>query len=260
MIASVARAGRGRERLREVSSEVWDEDTAAHYDDDTAGMAAAEVLGPTVDFLADLAGSGRALEFAIGTGRVALPLAGRGIPVRGIELSEPMVRELRRKADGSAVPVEVGDMTRARVAGEFSVVYLVFNGLSNVLTQGGQVECFRNAARHLVAGGRFVIELWVPPLRRMPPGQNAVPFDVSEGHLGFDTYDTVAQTCTSHHYHRGADGTVRYGAGTFRYAWPAECDLMARLAGMELEDRFAGWDRQPFTAESESHVSVYRRI
>jgi SAM-dependent methyltransferase len=241
-----------------VTSEVWDEETAAHYDADTAGMAAPEVLGPTVDFLAELAGAGPALEFAIGTGRIGVPLAARGIRVAGIELSEPMVRELRRKVDESALPVHVGDMTTSHVDGEFSLVFLAFNSLSNLQTQPEQVECFRNAARHLVSGGRFVVELWVPPLRRMPPGQTAVPSDVSEGHLGFDTYDTVAQICTSHHYNVDADGTVRYGSGTFRYAWPAECDLMAQLAGMELEDRFAGWDRAPFTAESESHVSVYR--
>lgn len=242
-----------------MTSEVWDEETAAHYDADTAGMATAEVLGPTVDFLAELAGSGQALEFAIGTGRVGVPLAARGVRVTGIELSEPMARELRRKLDESNLPVQIGDMTTTRVAGEFSLVYLVFNGLSNVQTQAEQVECFRNAARHLVAGGRFVVELWVPPLRRMPPGQTAVPFDVSEGHLGFDTYDTVAQICTSHHYFRDADGTVRYDSGTFRYAWPAECDLMAQLASMELESRFAGWDKLPFTADSEGHVSVYRK-
>lgn len=242
-----------------MASEVWDEETAARYDADTADLATAEVLGPTVDFLAELTGSGEALELAIGTGRVAIPLAARGIRVTGVELSQAIVAELRRKVDESAVPVHLGDMTTTHVPGEFSLAYLVFNGLSNLQTQTGQVECFRNAARHLVAGGRFVIELWVPPLRRMPPGQTAVPFDVREGHLGFDTYDTVAQLCTSHHYRKDASGTVRYDAGTFRYAWPAECDLMAQLAGMELESRFAGWDRRPFTAESESHVSVYRK-
>ena len=242
-----------------MSSDLWDEETAARYDADTAELSTPEVLGPTIDFLQGLAAGGRALEFAIGTGRVAVPLTGRGVRVSGIELSAPMARQLSRKVDESVLPVQIGDMTTTQVPGEFSLVYLVFNSISNLQTQAEQVECFRKAARHLVAGGRFVIELWVPPLRRMPPGQTAVPFDVSEGHLGMDTYDTVTQACTSHHYRRDEGGTVHYGHGTFRYAWPAECDLMAQLAGMELEARFAGWDRQPFTAESESHVSVYRK-
>jgi SAM-dependent methyltransferase len=243
-----------------MTSEVWDEETAAHYDEDTAELATPELLAPTIEFLAELAGSGRALEFAIGTGRVGVPLAATGVHVAGIELSEPMVHELRHKVDEATLPVLVGDMTTTRVPGEFSLVYLVFNTISNLQTQAEQVACFRNAARHLVAGGRFVIELWVPPLRRMPPGQTAVPFDVSEDHLGFDTYDTVSQLCTSHHYFKGTDGTLRYDSGTFRYAWPAECDLMAQLAGMELENRFSGWDRRTFTDESESHVSVYRKL
>lgn len=242
-----------------MTSEVWDEETAARYDADTADMSTSEALRPTINFLEELAGSGRALEFAIGTGRVGVALAGRGVQVCGIELSEPMVRELRRKVEESALPVAVGNMTTARVPGEFSLVYLVFNGLSNLQTQAEQVACFQNASRHLVLGGRFVIELWVPPLRRMPPGQTAVPNEVSEGHLGFDTYDPVHQMCTSHHYVKDADGTVRYDFGNFRYAWPAECDLMAQLAGMQLEGRFSEWYRGVFTAESDSHVSVYRK-
>ena len=150
-------------------------------------------------------------------------------------------------------------MATTTVPGEFSLVYLVWNTISNLRTQEEQVECFRNAARHLSRGGRFVIELWVPPLRRLPPGQVAVPFDVGAGHLGFDTLDVVTQRGTSHHYSSGEDGTTRYGFSNFRYVWPAECDLMARLAGMELEERFADWDRSPFTSESESHVSVWRK-
>ena len=220
-------------------------------------MYAPEVLVPTVDFLAELAGDGPALELAIGTGRVAIPLAARGLAVSGIELSEAMIERLRDKVDDAAVPVWLGDMTSIRVPGEFSLVYLVYNSLSNLRTQDEQVACFRNAAAHLRPGGRFVVELLVPPLRRLPPGQLAAPFDVSEGALGFDTFDLVTQQCESHHYTRGADGTVRYVMGRFRYAWPAELDLMARMAGLELERRVGGWDGAPFTSDSESHVSVW---
>ncbi len=241
------------------SSDVWDERTAEHYDVDSAVMFAPERLVPVVDFLTRLAVPGPALEFAVGTGRVAIPLAARGVPVTGIELSEAMVAQLRRKVDEAALPVTIGDMATATVAGQFTLVYLVWNSISNLRTQAEQAECFRNAARHLAPGGRFVIELWVPPLRRLPPGQVAVPFEVGDGHLGFDTYDLVSQGCTSHHYRRAADGTVTYDSGNFRYLWPSECDLMARLAGLELEERFADWQGAPFTADSESHVSVWRK-
>ena len=241
------------------SSEVWDEGTAERYDADSAERFAPGVLGPTVDFLARRAGSGAALEFAIGTGRVAIPLASRGIPVTGIELSPAMLAQLRRKADETTLPVLAGDMATTRAPGEFSLVYLVYNSLSNLRTQQEQVECFRNAARHLSPGGRFVIELWVPAIRRMPPGQDAVPASLTEGHLVFDTYDLVTQRCASHHYWRSADGSTRYSAGHFRYIWPAECDLMAQLAGLELEERVADWDGSPFTADSESHISVWRK-
>ena len=241
------------------SSDIWDEPAAARYDESSADMFAPAVLEPTVDLLARLAGDGPALELAIGTGRVAVPLSGRGVPVTGIELSEPMVAALRRKVDATRLPVTIGDMATTRVEGQFSLVYLVFNTLGNLRTQPEQVNCFRNAARHLAPGGRFVIELWVPPLRRFPPGQAAVPFDVSERHLGFDTYDLATQQGTSHHYSTEADGTIRYGASNFRYVWPAECDLMAELAGMELEQRHADWTGAPFTSDSESHVSVWRK-
>lgn len=194
---------------------MWDEETAKRYDETSAEKFAPEVLDPTVDFLSCLARSGPALEFAIGTGRVAIPLAARGVPVTGIELSEPMVAQLRCKIDEADLPVVVGDMATTRVPGEFSLVYLVWNGIANLRTQEEQVECFRNAARHLAPGGRFVIELWVPPLRRMPPGQVAVPFDGRDGHLGFDTYDLVTQHSTSHHYWPGLDGITRYGVGNF---------------------------------------------
>jgi len=170
-----------------------------------------------------------------------------------------MIERLRDKVDDATVPVWLGDMATTRVPGEFSLVYLVYNSLSNLRTQDEQVACFANAAAHLRPGGRFVVELLVPPLRRLPPGQLAAPFGVSEGHVGFDTFDLVSQQCSSHHYTRDADGTVRYGVGHFRYAWPAELDLMARLAGLDLEQRTGDWDGRPFTSDSERHVSVWRR-
>ncbi|MGY2127370.1 class I SAM-dependent DNA methyltransferase [Blastococcus sp. SYSU DS0617] len=239
------------------SSDVWDAATASTYDDTAAFMFAPEVLDPAVAFLAGLAGEGPALEFAIGTGRVAIPLAARGVPVTGIELSRPMADELHRK--GAGIPVVVGDMATSTAPGEFSLVYVVWNSLGNVRTQAEQVECFRNAARHLAPGGCFVVELGVPPLRRFPPGQTAVPFHVGGHHTGFDTLDPVTQQGTSHHYWRADDGTVRYAASNFRYVWPAELDLMAHLAGLELDRRTAGWRGEPFTGESGSHVSVWRK-
>lgn len=240
---------------------MWGEETAARYDADSAERFAPEVLDPTVDRLERLADDGPALELAIGTGRVGVPLAARGVPVTGIELSEPMVAQLRRKVDEEQIPVHVGDMATTVVpgAGTFSLVYLVWNSISNLRTQTEQVQCFRNAAHHLRPGGRFVIDLWVPPIQRLAPGEMAVPMVIGDGHLVFDTYDLVTQECTSHHYRRQDDGSVRYGAGHFRYIWPAECDLMAQLAGMQLESRWADWNGSPFTATSESHVSVWRR-
>jgi SAM-dependent methyltransferase len=243
-----------------VSSEVWDEETAAVYDEEAADMFAPEVVDPAVEFLARLAGSGPALEFAIGTGRIGIPLMRRGVPVTGVELSAPMVSRLRAKVSEADLPVVMGDMATTRVAGEFGLVFLLWNSISNLRTQEEQVECFRNAARHLALGGRFVIELFVPPLRRLPPGQVAVPFEVSETHTGFDTFDIARQECNSHHYTLRSDGTMRYDVGHFRYIWPAECDLMARLAGMELDDRFEDWDRKPFNSESEKHISVWHKV
>ncbi|BDV31601.1 class I SAM-dependent DNA methyltransferase [Microbacterium terricola] len=241
------------------SSDYWDAEMARRYDEGSAAMFAPEVLEPVVDTLAELAGDGAALEFAIGTGRVGIPLLERGVRVHGIELSQPMVDQLREKVDATHLPVTTGDMATTVVDGEFSLVYLVFNSIGNLRTQEEQVTCFRNAARHLAPGGRFVIELWVPGIRRMPPGQNAVPFNVDDRHLGFDTYDVVTQQGTSHHYFRNDDGSVGYGASNFRYIWPAECDLMAQLAGLEFESRAADWHGTPFMADSESHVSVWRK-
>ncbi|MFI8371415.1 class I SAM-dependent DNA methyltransferase [Streptomyces sp. NPDC085466] len=242
------------------SSELWGRATAERYDAEEAASSSAAALRPTLDFLAELAGQGRALEFAIGTGRVGVPLRERGVPVVGIELSEHMAAVLRRKVDEDTLPVVIGDMATTVVPGRFALVYLVYNTITNLLTQDEQVECFRNAARHLEPGGRFVIELGVPPLRFLPPGQVAVPFDVSEAHLGFDTFDLVEQMLVSHHLTRdGEDGRYRRGSSRHRYAWPAELDLMARIAGLVPERRVADWDGTPFGQDSPKHVSVWRK-
>jgi SAM-dependent methyltransferase len=211
-----------------------------------------------VDRLAELAGDGRALEFAIGTGRVAVPLAQRGVPVTGIELSRPMIEQLRTKADEAIIPVIVGDMATATAPGTYALVYLVYNTISNLLTQGEQVACFRNAARHLARGGRFVIELEVPELRRLPPGQQATVFASEPGYIGLDTYDVANQRLVSHHFTFGAGRQARLFRSPHRYIWPSELDLMAQLAGFELEARHADWAGAEFTAKSRSHVSVYR--
>lgn len=238
--------------------EIWDVDAARRYDTPGTGMFAPEVLGPTVDRLAELAGQGQALEFAIGTGRVAIPLSERGVAVTGIELSAPMVDELRTKADDATIPVVVGDMATAHVPGEFTLVYLVYNTISNLLTQSEQVSCFRNAARHLTPGGRFVIELWVPELRKLPPGQQATVWHSEPGYIGLDTYDVLQQRVVSHHFSFGEGKQAQLFRSPHRYIWPAELDLMSQLAGFELETRHADWAGAEFTAESRSHVSVYR--
>ncbi len=238
--------------------DIWDAETAESYDTPGVGMFAPEVLGPTVDRLAELAGKGPALELAIGTGRVAVPLSRRGIPVAGIELSPAMIAQLRKKADAETIPVVLGDMATAVAPGSYALVYLVFNEISNLLTQDEQVACFRNAARHLRPGGRFLIELWVPELRKLPPGQQAVVWTSEPGYIGLDTYDVLRQHVVSHHFRFGEGRQARLLRSAHRYVWPAELDLMARLAGFELESRHADWQRSEFTAESRSHVSVYR--
>ncbi|ONH61407.1 SAM-dependent methyltransferase [Frankia sp. CcI49] len=238
--------------------EIWDVDAAQRYDTPGVGMFAPEVVGPTVDRLAGLAGTGRALEFAIGTGRVAVPLAARGVPVTGIELSLPMIDRLRARADEAAIPVIVGDMATAVAPGTYALVYLVYNTISNLLTQTEQVACFRNAARHLAPGGHFVIELWVPELRKLPPGQQAVVWQSDPDYIALDTYDVLHQHVVSHHIRLEENGEARLARSHHRYIWPAELDLMAQLAGFELETRHADWHGTAFTTESRSHVSVYR--
>ena len=238
--------------------EIWDKVAAQTYDTPGTGMFAAAVLAPTVARLAELADGGGALEFAIGTGRVGVPLADHGVPVSGIELSEPMIAELRRKVDASRIPVVVGDMATTHVDGDFTLVYLVFNTISNLLTQDEQVACFRNAAGHLRPGGRFVVELGVPDLQQLPPGRAGVVFTSEPGYMGVDTYDVLNQHLVSHHFRFGDDRQATLFRSPHRYIWPAEMDLMGRLAGLQLESRHADWIGSPFTAQSPSHVSVYR--
>jgi SAM-dependent methyltransferase len=208
-----------------------------------------------VDFLARLAAEGAALEFGVGTGRIAVPLRRRGVPVHGIELSRPMAA---RVPAGSGVEVTIGDFATTRVPGAFRLVYLLRNTITNLATQDEQVACFRNAAAHLEPGGRFVIEVYVPQLRRLPPGETVHPFTVTPTHLGFEEYDVAAQLARSHHYWV-VDGTLETYSTPHRYVWPAELDLMARLAGLTLDERWAGWTDEPFTGDSEAHVSVWRR-
>ncbi|HTM76378.1 MAG TPA: class I SAM-dependent methyltransferase [Devosia sp.] len=238
--------------------DIWDQAAAERYDTPGTGMFAPETLGPTVDRLFDLAEGGRALEFAIGTGRVAVPLSECGVKVAGIEIAPPMVAQLRTKADAVSIPVVIGDMATARVDGEFSLVFLVFNGISNLLTQAEQIECFRNAARHLSPGGRFVIELWVPELPKVAPAAQALVGRSQDGYMLVDTFDIVAQHVVSHHFSFGDGKPATLFRSPHRYVWPSELDLMAQLAGFQLESRHAGWDQSAFTAASGSHVSVYR--
>jgi SAM-dependent methyltransferase len=240
------------------------EPVAASYDDDTDGRFSAAHLELESGFLAALAGEeGRALELAIGTGRVAIPLAARGVEVRGIDLSEAMVARLHAKPGGAAIPVEIGDFSTALAGvgleGEFDLVYLVFNTIGNVASQDAQAATFANAARHLRTGGCFVVETGVPGLLRAQADKQYRVFTHTDDHHGIDEYDPVTQLMWSHHYTRTEDGTYRRSSVPFRYAWPAELDLMARLAGLRLRERWAWWDRTPFTSDSESHVSVWEK-
>jgi SAM-dependent methyltransferase len=234
------------------------ENVAARFDERYAGQADPAVVEPMVTLLAELAGGGGALELGIGTGRIALPLAERGVPVHGIELSEAMAARLQGKPGAERIGVTIGDFATATVDATFSLAYLVANTIMNLTTQDEQVACFKNAAAHLAPGGCFLIEVLVPGLRRLPPGERFQPFDVTPGHLGFDEYDVARQGLVSHHYWI-EDGGVEVLSPPFRYVWPSELDLMARLAGLKLRDRWAGWEREPFTSESEQHVSVWEK-
>lgn len=248
------------------SDGLFPESVAAGYDGE-GGANAPEAVNPAVDLLADLADGGPVLELAIGTGRIAVPLAARGVPVSGIELSKAMAARIGGKPGGERIDVTIGDMTStlsdgAVAPGEFSLVYLVFNTISNVTAQDGQVDVFRNAAAHLRTGGLFLVEVGIPDLRRMPPGQDTVPFTVAPdeggGYIGFDRYDVATQLFTSNHVTVTPDGG-QFQVVPFRYAWPAEMDLMARIAGMRLKHRWADWDRSPFEHESTKQVSVWEK-
>jgi len=237
----------------------FDQPVAERYDESTAALSAAAVVEPVVDFLVDLAFDGSALELGIGTGRIALPLAKRGIRVNGIDLSEAMVVRLRSKPGAEEIGVSIGDFATTTVEGRFSLAYLVFNTIMNLTTQDEQVACFQNVAAHLQPGGRFVIEVMVPDLQRLPPGDTVRAFTVSATRLGFDEYDVASQGMISHHYWSVDGDKLEVSSVPFRYVWPAELDLMARLAGMSLRARWGGWKREPFTSDSRQHVSVWEK-
>ena len=236
----------------------FDERIAPAYDRTSAALFAPSALDPTVAFLAGLAGTGAALELGIGSGRVALPLSRLGVRVHGIDLSPSMVAQLAAKPGSEAIAVTIGDIATTTVEGPFRLVFVVFNTISNLTTQAEQVACFANAAYHLEPGGRFVVELWVPELQRLPPGERIRPVRVDDGGLSFDEIDVVTQSGTSHHY-AFVDGRLDRFSVPYRYAWPAELDLMAQLAGLDLRERWGGWNHEPFTSASTSHVSVWEK-
>ena len=236
----------------------FDEHRAERYDADSADMFEPAAVDPVVTFLADLAGEGGALELGIGTGRIALPISQRGVRVHGIDLSPAMVTRLRAKPGADAIGVTIGDFATARVDETFRLAYIVYNTIENLTTQDEQVACFRNVAEHLEPGGCFVVEVGVPSLQRLPPGETVRAFTVSPTRLGFDEYDVVRQGLVSHHYWT-VDGQLEAFSMPFRYVWPSELDLMARLAGMVLRERWGGWQREPFTADSTDHVSVWEK-
>jgi SAM-dependent methyltransferase len=238
---------------------LFDDRIAERYEDYWPDVLDPAVVGPTVDFLVALAGAGAALELGVGTGRIALPLSRRGVRVDGIELSPAMVEQLRTKPGATDIGVTIGDFATAEADGTFSLAYLVRNTIMNLTTQDEQVACFRNVAAHLAPGGCFLIECIVPALRQLPPGETVRAFAVTPTHLGFEEYvDLAGQTSVSHHCWV-VDGRLETFSAPFRYVWPSELDLMARLAGMTLRERWAGWDREPFTGDSPSHVSVWEK-
>jgi SAM-dependent methyltransferase len=236
----------------------FNERIASAYDATSRDMYDPAVLEPTVDFLATLAGDGAALELGIGTGRVALPLSARGVEVHGIDISAPMVERLRAKPGAENIDVTIGDFATTKVDHTFRLAYLVFNTITNLTTQDEQVACFENVAAHLEPGGCFVIEVHIPELQRLPPGETVRPFRVTPTHLGFDEFHLAEQILYSHHYFPVGDKLEVFSA-PYRYVWPAELDLMARIAGMRLRERWADWDRSPFTGESRKHISVWEK-
>jgi len=258
MRATVSSCSRAPTRAKlPLPEDHFGEDVAARYDDEAehGGMFSRAAIDPVVDFLAALAGDGRALELGIGTGRIALPLSRRGVEVHGIDLSEAMVARLRAKPGAEAIEVTLGDFATTKVDGTFRLAYLVYNTIQNLTTQDAQVACFENVAAHLEPGGGFVIEVGLPDLR----GEKLRLFDFGETHIGIDEYDVATQGLISHHYTRDEHGSFRYGAAPFRYVWPAELDLMARIAGLTPRARYSGWGREPFTSESTKLVAVWEK-
>jgi SAM-dependent methyltransferase len=235
----------------------FDANVAEHYDDSSAEMFDPTLIEETVDFLVDLAGDGPVLELGVGTGRIALPLASRGLRVHGIDLSEAMVERLRAKPGGDGVETTIGDFATTRVGAGFSLAYVVFNTIMNLTTQDEQIACFANVAAQLAPGGCFVVEVGVPQLQRLPPGEKLRPFDVGTAHVGIDEIDVATQRLVSHHYWI-REGVADVVSLPFRYVWPSELDLMARLAGLTLRERWSGWKREPFTSASRRHVSVWQ--
>jgi SAM-dependent methyltransferase len=236
----------------------FNERVAARYDADSDHMFQPAIVAPAVRFLADLAGTGGALELGVGTGRIALPLSREGVAVHGIDLSQAMIDRMKAKAGAEAIVVTIADFASAKVGTTFALVYVAFNTIMNLTTQDEQVACFRNAAEHLEPDGRFVVEVAVPDVQRLPPGETMRPFAVSATHLGFDEIDVATQRSISHHYFLKDERVEAYSV-PFRYVWPSELDLMARLAGLSLTERWDDWTRQPFTSESRNHVSVWRK-
>jgi SAM-dependent methyltransferase len=242
-----------------VPEDYFGEEVAGEYDDPHDPMFSPEAIDPVVDFLAELAGKGRALELGIGTGRIALPLAARGVAVQGIDLSEAMVARLRAKPGGDGIPVTIGDFATTKLDATFTLAYVVYNTIQNLTTQDAQVACFENVAAHLEPGGCFVIEVGLPDLQRLPFGETIRPFHLGETHLGFDEYDVPNQGLISHHYTRTSERTFRKSSVPFRYLWPSELDLMARLAGMTRRERWSGWKREPLTSVSTKLVAVWQK-
>jgi SAM-dependent methyltransferase len=242
-----------------VTRNVFDRRIASSYEAKWPELFQPAAIDPVVDFLAGLAGAGAALELGIGTGRIALPLARRGVRVHGIDLSPDMVAELRARPGAEAVGVTVGDFATTRVGGSFRLAYLVRNTIMNLTSQDDQVACFQNVAAHHEVGGHFVIEVGVPALRRLPPGETVRAFTVTPAHLGFEEYDVATQIAFSHHWWV-TEGEVETLSAPFRYVWPSELDLMARIAGMRLRERWSGWRREPFTSDSGQHVSVWEKL
>jgi SAM-dependent methyltransferase len=251
-------AGVGPCHAAPVPENYFDERIAKSYEAKWPELFEPAVVEPAVGFLAELAGTGDALELGVGTGRIAIPLSRRGVRVHGIDLSPDMIAQLRANPGGDAIGVTVGDFATTGVAGTFTLAYLVRNTIMNLTTQDGQVACFQNVAAHLEPGGCFVIEVGVPGLQRLPPGETVRPFSVTPAHLGFEEYDVATQIAWSHHYWM-VDGAIETHSAPFRYVWPSELDLMARLAGMTLRERWSDWARAPFTSDSTSHVSVWEK-